>query len=69
MVELTMRWGGKPVLDQVNLTVQPGERLLLLYEGQFRWQGSVQDFHQSHNPYVVQFRTGSLSGPMQPAEL
>jgi phospholipid/cholesterol/gamma-HCH transport system ATP-binding protein len=46
-----------------------GERLLLLYEGKFRWQGSVQDFHQSDNPYVVQFRTGSLRGPMQPAEL
>ena len=25
MVDLTMRWGGKPILDQVNLTVQPGE--------------------------------------------
>jgi phospholipid/cholesterol/gamma-HCH transport system ATP-binding protein len=30
MVDLTMRWGGKPILDQVNLTVQPGERLVVV---------------------------------------
>jgi phospholipid/cholesterol/gamma-HCH transport system ATP-binding protein len=46
-----------------------GERLLLLYEGKFRWSGSVDAFHSCDNPYVVQFRTGSLRGPMQPAEL
>jgi phospholipid/cholesterol/gamma-HCH transport system ATP-binding protein len=62
--------GSSVVVSHVMSTIErSGERLLLLYEGQFRWQGSVQDFHQSDNPYVVQFRTGSLSGPMQPAEL
>ena len=62
--------GSSVVVSHVMSTIErSGERLLLLYEGQFRWQGSVQDFHQSDNPYVVQFRTGSLRGPMQPAEL
>jgi phospholipid/cholesterol/gamma-HCH transport system ATP-binding protein len=44
------------------------ERVALLYEGRFRWSGSVEDFRISTNPYVVQFRSGSLRGPMQPAE-
>ncbi|MBM5802053.1 MAG: ATP-binding cassette domain-containing protein, partial [Cyanobacteria bacterium K_DeepCast_35m_m2_023] len=30
MVDLTMRWGGASVLDQVNLTVKPGERLVVV---------------------------------------
>ena len=45
------------------------ERVALLYDGRFRWTGSVAAFHETPNPYVVQFRTGSLRGPMQPAEL
>jgi len=58
------------VVSHVMSTIErSGERLLLLYDGQFRWGGTVEDFHQSDNPYVVQFRTGSLRGPMQPAEL
>jgi len=62
--------GSSVVVSHVMSTIErSGERLLLLYEGKFHWQGSVQDFHQSDNPYVAQFRTGSLSGPMQPAEL
>ena len=44
-------------------------RVILLYDGQFRWQGTLAEFQQSPNPYVVQFRSGSLQGPMQPAEL
>jgi phospholipid/cholesterol/gamma-HCH transport system ATP-binding protein len=40
----------------------------MLYEGHFQWQGSVDEFRRSTNPYVEQFRTGSLHGPMQPAE-
>jgi phospholipid/cholesterol/gamma-HCH transport system ATP-binding protein len=41
----------------------------MLYQGRLQWLGPVQDFGQTDNPYVVQFRTGSLSGPMQPAEI
>jgi phospholipid/cholesterol/gamma-HCH transport system ATP-binding protein len=43
--------------------------VVLLYDGHFRWQGSVEEFRVSENPYVLQFRTASLTGPMQPAEL
>jgi len=45
------------------------DRVVLLYDGLFRWQGTVEDFRTTTNPYVLQFRTASLSGPMQPAEL
>ena len=39
----------------------------MLYDGQFHWQGSVDEFRTTDNPYVVQFRTVAR-GPMQPAE-
>ncbi len=58
------------VVSHVMSTIQrSGERLLLLYDGRFRWQGSVEEFHSTDNPYVEQFRSGSLHGPMQPKEV
>ena len=40
----------------------------MLYGGKFHWAGSIEDFGKTDNPYVEQFRTGSLRGPMQPEE-
>ncbi|MCS5691371.1 ATP-binding cassette domain-containing protein [Cyanobium sp. FGCU-6] len=58
------------VVSHVISTIERcAERVALLYDGRFRWTGSVDEFHRTANPYVVQFRTGSLRGPMQPAEL
>ena len=58
------------VVSHVISTIERcAERVILLYGGQFRWVGSLEDFQRSDNPYVVQFRSGSLRGPMQPAEL
>lgn len=57
------------VVSHVMSTIDRcAERVALLYDGRFRWCGSVEDFRVSSNPYVVQFRSGSLQGPMQPAE-
>jgi len=57
------------VVSHVMSTIlRTADRVLLLYDGRFRWQGSVEDFRTSDHPYVLQFRTASLSGPMQPAE-
>jgi phospholipid/cholesterol/gamma-HCH transport system ATP-binding protein len=62
--------GSSVVVSHVMSTiVRSADRVVLLYDGRFRWQGSVQAFQTSDNPYVLQFRTASLSGPMQPAEL
>jgi phospholipid/cholesterol/gamma-HCH transport system ATP-binding protein len=58
------------VVSHVISTIERcAERVILLYDGHFRWQGTLAEFRESRNPYVVQFRSGSLQGPMQPAEL
>ena len=58
------------VVSHVHSTIErTAERVVLLYDGQFRWSGSVEAYRHTDNPYVVQFRSGSLRGPMQPAEL
>ena len=62
--------GSSVVVSHVMSTIlRTADRVVLLYDGQFRWQGSVAEFQSTTNPYVLQFRTASLSGPMQPAEL
>ena len=58
------------VVSHVHSTIErAAERVVLLYDGQFRWSGTVEDYRSCDDPYVVQFRSGSLRGPMQPAEL
>jgi phospholipid/cholesterol/gamma-HCH transport system ATP-binding protein len=65
----TVAHGCSVVVSHVRSTIErSAERVLMLYDGQFRWEGSVEAFRTTENPYVVQFRTGSLRGPMQPAE-
>ncbi|MFM7266030.1 MAG: ABC transporter ATP-binding protein [Cyanobium sp.] len=62
--------GTSLVVSHVMSTIlRAADRVVLLYDGLFRWQGSVADFQTTNNQYVLQFRTASLSGPMQPAEL
>ncbi|QNI63165.1 ABC transporter family protein [Synechococcus sp. A15-44] len=65
----TVAQGCSVVVSHVRSTIErSAERVVMLYDGQFRWEGSVDAFRSTDNPYVVQFRTGSLRGPMQPAE-
>jgi phospholipid/cholesterol/gamma-HCH transport system ATP-binding protein len=56
-------------MQKRSTILRTADRVVLLYDGEFRWQGSVADFQSTTNLYVLQFRTASLSGPMQPAEL
>jgi phospholipid/cholesterol/gamma-HCH transport system ATP-binding protein len=57
------------VVSHVMSTIERcAERVILLYDGRFQWDGSISDFHSTENAYVRQFRSGSLRGPMQPAE-
>jgi phospholipid/cholesterol/gamma-HCH transport system ATP-binding protein len=61
---------GSVVVSHVHSTIErTAEQVVLLYDGAFRWNGSIDDYRTTTNPYVVQFRSGSLNGPMQPAEL
>ena len=57
------------VVSHVHSTIERcADRVILLYEGRFRWMGTADQYRECTDPYVVQFRTGSLHGPMQPAE-
>ena len=58
------------VVSHVSSTIErTANRVILLYDGKFQWDGSIDQFKQSDNPYIKQFRTGNLQGPMQPKEL
>lgn len=58
------------VVSHVHSTIErTAHRVVLLYDGLFRWSGSLEEYRGTADPYVVQFRSGSLRGPMQPAEL
>tara|TARA_Y100000589_G_scaffold147354_1_gene140926 strand:+ start:1729 stop:2514 length:786 start_codon:yes stop_codon:yes gene_type:complete len=62
--------GSSIVVSHVLSTIErTSTRVLILYGGQFRWEGSVSDFKNSKDPYVFQFREGKLEGPMQPKEI
>ena len=58
------------VVSHVFSTIErTANRVILLYDGKFQWDGSIEEFKQSENSYVKQFRTGNLQGPMQPEDL
>ena len=58
------------VVSHVHSTIErTAEHVVLLYDGLFRWSGSLAEYRSTNDPYVIQFRSGSLRGPMQPAEL
>jgi phospholipid/cholesterol/gamma-HCH transport system ATP-binding protein len=71
MVTTSQLSGGTSiVVSHVLSTIErAAEQVVLLYDGKLRWHGSVDSFRCTDNPYVVQFRTASLTGPMQPQEL
>jgi phospholipid/cholesterol/gamma-HCH transport system ATP-binding protein len=53
------------VSHQHSTIRRTGQRLILLYQGKVRWQGSVDDLDRSDNPYLKQFLSGSIEGPME----
>ncbi|MEB3308256.1 MAG: ATP-binding cassette domain-containing protein [Cyanobacteriota bacterium] len=71
MVRTTdMAQAASVVVSHVHSTIErTAAQVVLLYDGLFRWQGSIAEYRSTSDPYVVQFRSGSLRGPMQPAEL
>jgi len=62
--------GSSIVVSHVLSTIErTSDKVLMLYGGKFRWSGSIDEFKQTHDPYVFQFRNGKLDGPMQPKEI
>ena len=70
MVTTTRLSGGSSlVVSHVISTIErSAKNVVLLYDGKLRWQGPVESFRATENPYVVQFRSASLEGPMQPSD-
>ncbi|ABM71532.1 possible ABC transporter, ATP binding component [Prochlorococcus marinus str. MIT 9515] len=62
--------GSSIVVSHVLSTIErTSEKVVILYGGKFRWAGSIDEFKESNDPYVFQFRNGNLNGPMQPKEI
>ena len=62
--------GTSIVVSHVLTTIErTSNKVLMLYGGKLRWEGSISDFKKSVDPYVFQFRNGNLKGPMQPKDI
>jgi len=62
--------GSSIVVSHVLSTIErTSDKVLMLYGGKFRWAGSIDEFKESNDPYVYQFRNGKLDGPMQPKDI
>ncbi|NCJ05472.1 ATP-binding cassette domain-containing protein [Synechococcales cyanobacterium C] len=53
------------VTHQDSTIRRTGQRLVLLYKGQVCWQGNQEQLDTTDNPYVRQFLSGSIQGPME----
>lgn len=59
--------GTAVVVSHVMSTIRrAADHVVMLYGGCAQWRGPVQEFEVTDNPYVRQFRSASLRGPMQP---
>ncbi len=62
--------GSSIVVSHVLSTIErTADKVVMLYGGKFRWTGSIDEFKETNDPYVFQFRNGKLSGPMQPKDI
>ncbi|MBP0001227.1 MAG: ABC transporter ATP-binding protein [Cyanobacteria bacterium SID2] len=53
------------VTHQESTIRRTTDRLLFLHRGKVQWEGDVNDLATTDNPSIRQFRTGSVSGPIQ----
>ena len=62
--------GSSIVVSHVLSTIErTSDKVVMLYGGKLRWAGSIDEFKESTDPYVFQFRNGKLEGPMQPKDI
>jgi len=53
------------VTHQESTIRRTADRVVMLYEGHVRWQGTVAEIDTTDDPYVQQFLSGSREGPIQ----
>jgi phospholipid/cholesterol/gamma-HCH transport system ATP-binding protein len=52
------------VTHQESTIRRTTDRILLLYNGQIRWQGTTPELDTTDDPYITQFMSGNPTGPM-----
>ncbi|BAQ60589.1 ABC transporter ATP-binding protein [Geminocystis sp. NIES-3708] len=53
------------VTHQNSTIRRTGDRLVFLYDGQFQWDGHIQEIDTTDNPLVRQFFSASIEGPIK----
>ncbi len=53
------------VTHQESTIRRTGDRVVMLYRGRVKWEGSIHEIDTTDNPLVRQFFTGSIEGPIQ----
>lgn len=53
------------VTHQDSTIRRTADRIVMLARGKMQWQGSIQEIDRSDNPFVRQFFSGSVQGPIQ----
>jgi phospholipid/cholesterol/gamma-HCH transport system ATP-binding protein len=53
------------VTHQDSTIRRTADRLVFLYQGKVQWQGSVDELDSTDNSLIRQFKTGSVTGPIQ----
>lgn len=56
------------VTHQFSTIRRTADRVVLMHEGAVVWDGSVIDLDTTENPYVRQFMSASLNGPLSSAD-
>ncbi|AFY73873.1 ABC-type transport system involved in resistance to organic solvents, ATPase component [Synechococcus sp. PCC 7502] len=53
------------VTHQESTIRRTADRVIMLYEGNVRWEGTIDEIDSTDDPYVQQFLSGSKDGPIQ----
>lgn len=53
------------VTHENSTMLRTADRIILLYQGKIHWQGVVAELVQTDNPYVRQFLSGEVKGPIE----
>jgi phospholipid/cholesterol/gamma-HCH transport system ATP-binding protein len=53
------------VTHQDSTIHRTADRLIFLHQGKVQWEGYLEEFDQTEHPIIQQFRTGSVTGPIQ----
>lgn len=54
------------IITHQNSTIRrTARRVILLYQGQVKWQGTVNDIDKTDDPFIQQFFSGRIEGPIE----